>query len=86
MPDDAMSLAGVTTKASVPDPVTVSAADMLSVVVLLVVSVKTIVALLVPLQSALAFELTVKVTVVGDVVTVPEVDDAVSQVGTPEIE
>jgi hypothetical protein len=32
------------------------------------------------------FELTVKVTVDGDVVTVPEVDDALSQLGNPDIE
>ena len=39
-----------------------------------------------PAASVFAVALTVKVMVVGAVVTVPEVDDAVSQVGTPEIE
>ena len=44
------------------------------------------VAFWVPTGRLFAFELTVNETVVADVVTVPVVDEAVSQGGNPEIE
>jgi hypothetical protein len=47
---------------------------------------KTIVAVYPPGASEAAPEFTVKVIVVGELVAVPEVDDAVSQLGMKEIE
>jgi hypothetical protein len=48
--------------------------------------VNEIVAVVFPGPRAFALELIVKVTVVGEVPTVPDVDDGVSQLGTPDIE
>src|SRR5712692_10134390 len=80
-----MLVAGVTCNAG--RALTVSVAVRLVLPWPLVVLVKVIVAGPdVPGARLLALAFTVKVTVVGDVVTVPEAAEAVSQLGTPEIE
>jgi hypothetical protein len=52
----------------------------------LVELLNVMVALCDPVAKALAFEFTVKVTIVGVVVSVPAVEDAESQLGRPLIE
>jgi hypothetical protein len=72
---------------SVMDCAVASSAARVCVPWPLVVLVKEIVAgLALPVARAFALEFTEKVIVVPALSTVPEVDDAVSQLGTPEIE
>ena len=85
MPEDDMLVVGLTSRVF-GNRLTVSVAAIVWVVILLVVSVPVTEALNDTPAKALALEWTVKEIVVGEVVTVPDVDEAVSQLGKPAIE
>ena len=83
VPEALSPVAGVTCRAG---GLTVSVAVRVWVPWPVTVFVKVIVAVYVLGASEFAFAFTVKVTTVPEVEAVPEVEEGVSQFGTPEIE